>query len=500
MITLVTLWWLAFWTAVGLAVGSFLNAVIFRLPRGRSLRSPVWSACPHCRRRIQWFDNVPILSFINLRGRCRHCGVPIATSYLVVEAAMAVIVLMLLDAFMIGAVREGLSRSPVGLTERLALDWPILVAHVVLMACLFAMSAIDLEHYWVDIRFTNFVVVCGFILHVIWTPRHSAAWPRPSDATSAMSLLACLGLGLAALLWMIHREPIDPDEPVVSEDPPPEPSTEPAGHPPRRPPPSLASPSRAAGWVAVLLVVALLGALGLTEANDVPLRHSGRALIPLMFLFGIVLLQSTISRESDVAIMEAIHQERHSARGMVLAELVLLLPAVSLGILGLWLMLHGGPFSDRVSSAIHTEVNVGWLTMMRSWQPLHGLATAATGYAIAGALGWAIRIAFTLLFGKEAFGVGDIHLMAAAGCVAGWPVVALAFVLTCVISLVGWLATLPFKRTRALPLGPWLSLSILVVVVFYDPMVRWPPISRAVEVAQWYGGRISQPAGPEKRP
>ena len=144
-----TIWWLLFWTAAGLCVGSFLNVVTYRIPRNQSLRAPLWSACPHCRKRIRWYDNVPVISFILLGGRCRDCGVPIATRYLVIEVAMALITLMLLDAFFVGQVREGLSGSRFGLTDRLSYDWPIYLAHVILFACLLAMSTIDLEHYWV---------------------------------------------------------------------------------------------------------------------------------------------------------------------------------------------------------------------------------------------------------------------------------------------------------------------------------------------------------------
>ena len=126
--------------------------------------SPLWSACPFCRRRIAWYDNLPIISFLALRGRCRHCDVPIPTRYLVIEVLMGLIVLVLLDTFFIGHVREGLCTARFGLTDQLSFDWPILVAHIILFACLIALSAIDLEHYWVDIRFTNFVVLAGFAL------------------------------------------------------------------------------------------------------------------------------------------------------------------------------------------------------------------------------------------------------------------------------------------------------------------------------------------------
>ena len=79
-------WLLAAWlTAFGLVVGSFLNVVIHRLPRGR-FPGPRRSACPSCGRQIRWYENVPIVSWLALRGRCAGCGSPISVRYLVVEA------------------------------------------------------------------------------------------------------------------------------------------------------------------------------------------------------------------------------------------------------------------------------------------------------------------------------------------------------------------------------------------------------------------------------
>lgn len=71
---------------VGLAVGSFLNVVVWRVPRGESVVSPA-SACPRCGHAIRSRDNVPVLSWLLLRGRCRDCGEPIAVRYPLVEAA-----------------------------------------------------------------------------------------------------------------------------------------------------------------------------------------------------------------------------------------------------------------------------------------------------------------------------------------------------------------------------------------------------------------------------
>jgi leader peptidase (prepilin peptidase)/N-methyltransferase len=72
----------------GLLIGSFLNVVIARVPEGRSLWRP-GSACPGCGAAIAWHDNIPVLSFLALRGRCRACSVPIPWRYPIVETLTA---------------------------------------------------------------------------------------------------------------------------------------------------------------------------------------------------------------------------------------------------------------------------------------------------------------------------------------------------------------------------------------------------------------------------
>ena len=72
--------WYGFLLLFGLALGSFYNVVIYRLPRGMSLAMPP-SHCPSCNRRLRWFENIPILSYLFLRGRCRTwCAMPCATA------------------------------------------------------------------------------------------------------------------------------------------------------------------------------------------------------------------------------------------------------------------------------------------------------------------------------------------------------------------------------------------------------------------------------------
>src|SRR5579884_4281109 len=85
---------------LGLAIGSFLNVVIWRVPRGESVVRP-GSHCPSCDAEISPRDNVPVVSWLLLRGRCRHCGAAISRRYPLVELATGVLFVAL--ALRIGA-------------------------------------------------------------------------------------------------------------------------------------------------------------------------------------------------------------------------------------------------------------------------------------------------------------------------------------------------------------------------------------------------------------
>ena len=111
--------------AFGSAVGSFLNVVIWRLPRGESIVHP-GSHCPSCNAPILWFDNIPVLSYLYLRARCRSCGGRISVRYPLVEAGNALLY--------------------AGLLGWLGLTWQLPVA-AVFGSAMIALALIDLDHY-----------------------------------------------------------------------------------------------------------------------------------------------------------------------------------------------------------------------------------------------------------------------------------------------------------------------------------------------------------------
>ena len=103
---------LVFAGLLGLAIGSFLNVVVYRVPAGRSLTPD--SACPNCGTAIRRRDNIPIVSWLLLRGKCRGCAQPISARYPLVEAGTAV-------AFVLVTARFGPASSR---PRRPRMRWP----------------------------------------------------------------------------------------------------------------------------------------------------------------------------------------------------------------------------------------------------------------------------------------------------------------------------------------------------------------------------------------
>ena len=127
----------------GLAIGSFLNVCIYRIPRSdMSIHSPRRSFCPECKKPISPYDNIPVLSYLFLRGKCRHCRATISVLYPLVELATAGIFLFLYYHF--------------GLTLELLLA-------LVFISVLLPISIIDAQHYIIP----NILVLTGSILGFI---------------------------------------------------------------------------------------------------------------------------------------------------------------------------------------------------------------------------------------------------------------------------------------------------------------------------------------------
>jgi leader peptidase (prepilin peptidase)/N-methyltransferase len=157
----------------GLCIGSFLNVCIHRLPREESVVSP-GSRCGACGVAIRWYDNLPVVSYLALGGKCRACGAGYSPRYLVVEIITAAIFAMTAATFEPG---------------------PLLVVRLVFAAMLIALFFIDLEHQLLPDAITLPGIVIGLVASV---------WLEPGFAASAIG--AAVGAGiLLAIRWAWKR-------------------------------------------------------------------------------------------------------------------------------------------------------------------------------------------------------------------------------------------------------------------------------------------------------
>ena len=91
---------------LGMCIGSFLNVCIYRLPASKSIVDPPRSICPNCNSHILFYDNIPVLSYLRLKGRCRYCNTPISFRYPLVEFISGIAAVNVF--FMSGVTLEGL--------------------------------------------------------------------------------------------------------------------------------------------------------------------------------------------------------------------------------------------------------------------------------------------------------------------------------------------------------------------------------------------------------
>ncbi|MBN3039344.1 MAG: prepilin peptidase [Candidatus Omnitrophica bacterium] len=152
----------------GATIGSFLNVCIYRMPRKESIVKPP-SHCPGCQHRINWYDNIPFLSFVFLRGRCRHCGQRISWRYFIVELISASIFLSLYLYF--------------GISLRF---W----IFAAVSSSLIVASFIDIAIREIPDEISLWGIVIGLIVSVIFPQLHSSASRLTSLGLSFLGLLA----------------------------------------------------------------------------------------------------------------------------------------------------------------------------------------------------------------------------------------------------------------------------------------------------------------------
>jgi leader peptidase (prepilin peptidase) / N-methyltransferase len=161
----------AFAFVLGASVGSFLNVCIYRWPVDLSINKPRRSFCPACKQQIPWHQNLPLVSWILLGGRCANCGAKIAFRYFAVELLTALLFLAVWQAF----------------------PWQMVIAYWILVSLLIVGTFIDLEHFIIPDRVTIGGIVAGVVC--------SVAVPGLMETDSR--IVACVRSLLAAALGYV---------------------------------------------------------------------------------------------------------------------------------------------------------------------------------------------------------------------------------------------------------------------------------------------------------
>jgi leader peptidase (prepilin peptidase)/N-methyltransferase len=130
---------------LGAVVGSFLNVCISRLPDRQSIIKPR-SRCPKCENAIAWYDNLPIISFIILRAKCRHCGEPISFQYPIVEFLTAALFVLIMHNFT---------------------NITAIAIYMVFTCALIVITFIDIEHYIIPDEISLPGIVIGLLLSLL---------------------------------------------------------------------------------------------------------------------------------------------------------------------------------------------------------------------------------------------------------------------------------------------------------------------------------------------
>ncbi|MBF0624736.1 MAG: prepilin peptidase [Magnetococcales bacterium] len=168
---------------LGTIFGSFINVIIYRLPREESIVFPA-SHCPECGNAIRWYHNIPLLGWLWLRGRCRDCGSAISIQYPLVELAAGLMILMVTSHF--GLTWAGLALTLLGFS-------------------LLALTVIDLYHYLLPDAITKPGIVLGLLLAALpLAELEPLGEPFPTLRDSVIGAAVGYG-GLRSFAWLFAR-------------------------------------------------------------------------------------------------------------------------------------------------------------------------------------------------------------------------------------------------------------------------------------------------------
>lgn len=160
---------LALWIwCFGANVGSFMNVVIFRVPEGLSVVRP-GSRCPKCLNHIQWYDNIPVISWLLLGAKCRHCALPISARYPIIEATVAAVFLLIA---IIGPPTAGNNLPYVSDYGRRGIDlalWVMYAFHMLLVTTVICAAMIRYDRHPTPLRLYVPALAIGLTAPLVWS-------------------------------------------------------------------------------------------------------------------------------------------------------------------------------------------------------------------------------------------------------------------------------------------------------------------------------------------
>lgn len=480
---------LLFVFAFGACVGSLINVLAYRLPRGIGVVTPP-SRCPACSTRLRWKDNIPIFGWLFVRGKCRYCKAPISPEYPLIELLAASLFATFFIAWYLIPAYSGTSSGfeVLGLDlSTMRHDWaevdrhngvprysaPMFAIVLFLLGSLFAMTLTDLKTTMIPLVLPWFATLAGVLIHTGYgvflsvkgleypMPSRDMSWnwPIPTYGWASVGIgiggVAGVGLSLLMLKFSVigrsfadalqweeaHRKAkgLPPIEGLELDD------SETGQWRPQK------------GWLRgpaivtiTVLVCAVAGGfishlLGYASGIGVIIGAAAGPIVAGIPLRIFLPAPKSTSDKEDPSDAEVWIAYPHARREMVKEMAFLAGPVV----------LAWGGF--MIASTLEGPCPL-WLD---------ALGGSLLGYLVGGGVVWAVRLFGSLGFGKEAMGLGDVHLMAAVGACLGWVDSVLAFFVAAFVGILLTFYSLSLSRGvgRAMPYGPSLAIATVLVLL-----------------------------------
>ncbi|MBC8106525.1 MAG: prepilin peptidase [Anaerolineae bacterium] len=411
--------------ALGACIGSFLNVVVWRLPRNESLVSPP-SHCPKCNTRLVWYDNIPVIGWLALGGKCRYCKKPISPRYPIVEAITGLLFVFYYVMFFIFQVGP-CPPSPTIITNdftgeqsflptvlTIQQHWPIYALYMFLIACLFAASLIDAELFIIPIEIPWIAAAVGIIAHALIDRPDMPGALNVGVTGASVAIGGSIGLLISIALFQLGwiKQSFPKGEPLLEVD---------------------------------------------RETIRVEIekaRHMGRKL------------------EVDETQLPPSYTKKDIRKEIGL-EMLFLLPPM-LGAFVCIALTHSSPAASRMMTSL---ASTNWIS---------GVLGALLGALVGGFVVWVTRILGTLGFGRVAMGLGDVHLMFGVGAIIGAGAATVAFFIAPFFGILVAIYMLLTGTRRELPYGPYLGLATAFVMLFYCPIAAYlaPGIEGLINIAR----------------